>query len=182
VGISLPYANGPHGSRSSQDIGTLSPLERNPETFSISSQHSARSSSVLSLPISFHGSHHALTLPIPCVPPYCQLQATVLLGANMGFLFIQSVDANGSRVKNRSPAQIAIYVSIVLSLGSIIMSLLLVGEDLPETKEEVVCISWICHSAFQLINFLFYQGMYLGYLGKRRHNIDTEIRCSSRSV
>ena len=103
---------------------------------------------------------------------YCQLQATVLLGANMGFLSIQSVDANGSKVKNRSPAQIAIYVSIVLSLGSIIMSLLLVGED-PETKEEVVCISWIYYSAFQLINFLFYQGIYLGYLKKRRHNVDT---------
>jgi hypothetical protein len=54
-GCILPYANGPHGSRSSQDIGTLSPLERNPETFSISSRPSARSSSALSLPISHHG-------------------------------------------------------------------------------------------------------------------------------
>jgi hypothetical protein len=54
-GYILPYANGPHGSRSSQDIGTLSPMERNPETFSISSRRSARSSSALSLPISQHG-------------------------------------------------------------------------------------------------------------------------------
>ena len=53
-GYVLPYANEPHGSRLSQDICTLSPMERNPETFSISSRRSARSS-VLSLPISHHG-------------------------------------------------------------------------------------------------------------------------------
>lgn len=53
-GYILPYANEPHGSRSSQDISTLSPMERNPETFSMSSRRSAKSS-VLSLPISHHG-------------------------------------------------------------------------------------------------------------------------------
>ena len=56
----------------------------------------------------------------------------------MGFLSIQSVDA---RVENRSPTQIAIYVSIVMSLGSIIMSLLLFGKDFPTTSpKEVVCL------------------------------------------
>jgi hypothetical protein len=55
----------------------------------------------------------------------------------MGFLSIQSVDAG---VENRSPTQIAIYVSIVMSLGSIIMSFLLFGNDLPRTSNEVVCL------------------------------------------
>jgi len=60
----------------------------------------------------------------------------------MAFLSIQSVDPNGWRVGNQSPTQIAIYVSIVLSLGSIIMSLLLASEDLLRTYMEVVCISF----------------------------------------
>jgi hypothetical protein len=43
----------------------------------------------------------------------------------MAFLSIQSVDAGGDLVANRSAAQIASYISIVTSLGSIILSLLI---------------------------------------------------------
>jgi hypothetical protein len=57
----LPYANSPQGSRSSQDIGTLTPNERNPDAFSISSQRSGKSSSVNSLSLSQNGqSQHGL--------------------------------------------------------------------------------------------------------------------------
>ncbi|KAG0695926.1 hypothetical protein DFH29DRAFT_245741 [Suillus ampliporus] len=50
------------------------------------------------------------------------LQATVLLSANVSFLSINSVDAGG-----RSPTQIACYMSLVASLGSMIIGLLLVS-------------------------------------------------------
>lgn len=51
--------------------------------------------------------------------------ATVLLGANMSFLSIQSVDSNGNRERYRSAAQISSYISIVTCLGTIIFALLL---------------------------------------------------------
>ncbi len=53
-----------------------------------------------------------------------RLQATVLLNANIAFLAIQSIDDSSSD-KGRSPAQIASYVSTILSVGSIILGLLL---------------------------------------------------------
>jgi hypothetical protein len=56
------------------------------------------------------------------------LPATVLLSANMSFLAIQSVDNGGAKVKDRSAAQIASYISIVTSLGTVILSLLLVRQ------------------------------------------------------
>ncbi|KAK0193446.1 hypothetical protein F5146DRAFT_1181375 [Armillaria mellea] len=52
------------------------------------------------------------------------INATVLLNANVAFLAIQSIDAS-SVDKGRSPAQIASYVSTILSVGSIILGLLL---------------------------------------------------------
>ncbi|KAG1812958.1 uncharacterized protein BJ212DRAFT_1483013 [Suillus subaureus] len=52
------------------------------------------------------------------------LLATVLLNANVGFLSINSVDAGG-----RSPVQVASYMSLVSSLGSMILGLLLVSHN-----------------------------------------------------
>ncbi|KAG1881084.1 hypothetical protein F4604DRAFT_1678717 [Suillus subluteus] len=52
------------------------------------------------------------------------LLATVLLNANVGFLSISSVDAGG-----RSPVQVASYMSLVSSLGSMILGLLLVSHN-----------------------------------------------------
>ncbi len=52
------------------------------------------------------------------------LQATVLLNVNIAFLAIQSIDDSSSD-KERSPAQIASYVSTILSVGSISLGLLL---------------------------------------------------------
>ena len=59
---------------------------------------------------------------------HLRFQATVLLSANMSFLAIQSVDNGGAKVKDRSAAQIASYISIVTSLGTVILSLLLVRQ------------------------------------------------------
>ena len=55
------------------------------------------------------------------------VQATVLLNANVAFLAIQSVDNSGP-VGRRSSAQKASYLSIVNSVGTIILGLLLVRE------------------------------------------------------
>ncbi|KAE9407934.1 hypothetical protein BT96DRAFT_808664, partial [Gymnopus androsaceus JB14] len=52
------------------------------------------------------------------------LQNTVLLNANVAFLAIQSID-NASNNPGRSPAQIASFLSIVASFGSIILGLVL---------------------------------------------------------
>ncbi|KAG2154240.1 uncharacterized protein EDB93DRAFT_1248442 [Suillus bovinus] len=54
------------------------------------------------------------------------LLGTVLLGANVGFLAIQSVDSG----TGRSPTQIASYVSLVLSFGSIALGLTFITLDL----------------------------------------------------
>jgi hypothetical protein len=47
------------------------------------------------------------------------------LNANVALLAIQSVD--GNNVHNRSPTQLSSYLSILTSIGSIIMGLLLVN-------------------------------------------------------
>ncbi|KAF7986293.1 hypothetical protein HWV62_35236 [Athelia sp. TMB] len=60
--------------------------------------------------------------------------ATVLLNANMAFLSIQSVDTSGIFTGDRTIAQIVSYISIVTSLGSAILSLLLVKQN--RSKEE----------------------------------------------
>ncbi|OAX42623.1 hypothetical protein K503DRAFT_710268 [Rhizopogon vinicolor AM-OR11-026] len=52
------------------------------------------------------------------------LLATVLLNANVGFLAINSVDVGG-----RSPTQLASYMSLVASLGSITLGLLFVSHN-----------------------------------------------------
>ena len=73
-----------------------------------------------------------------------RFQATVLLNANMAFLSIQSVDNGGQVVKDRSPAQIASYISIVTSVGSVILSLLLVRQNRSRNRQlmdEAVSIS-----------------------------------------
>ncbi|TFK73482.1 hypothetical protein BDN72DRAFT_183056 [Pluteus cervinus] len=55
------------------------------------------------------------------------LFATVLLNANVAFLAIQSVDTH-TDPKFRSPAQIASYLSIIASIGCVILGLLLVAQ------------------------------------------------------
>jgi hypothetical protein len=59
-------------------------------------------------------------------------QATVLLNANVGFLAINSVDVSG-----RSPAQIASYMSLVASLGSILLGLLLSHNQIMDQSQAV---------------------------------------------
>ncbi|TEB20604.1 hypothetical protein FA13DRAFT_1717582 [Coprinellus micaceus] len=54
------------------------------------------------------------------------LYATVLLGANVAFLAIQTVDVDN--IHSRSPIQIASYMSTVFSIGCIVMGLLLVRQ------------------------------------------------------
>jgi hypothetical protein len=72
-------------------------------------------------------------------------KATVLLNANVAFLSIQSVDNNGIMVADRSAAQITSYISIVTSVGSVIISLLLVRQNRSKNRqsvEEAVSISF----------------------------------------
>ncbi|KAF8190319.1 hypothetical protein K438DRAFT_1831838 [Mycena galopus ATCC 62051] len=54
------------------------------------------------------------------------LYATVVLNANVAFLSIQSVDQGGNIVSARSAAQISSYLSMLTSIGSVIIGLLLV--------------------------------------------------------
>jgi len=56
---------------------------------------------------------------------YFNVQATVLLNANVAFLAIQSVDASAPK-GHRSYTQRASYLSIVASVGAIVLGLLLV--------------------------------------------------------
>ncbi|KAF9530151.1 hypothetical protein CPB83DRAFT_851059 [Crepidotus variabilis] len=62
------------------------------------------------------------------------LFATVLLNANVAFLAIQSVDTNDPTY-SRSPAQIASYLSVIASIGSIILGLLLIRQHRTKYKE-----------------------------------------------
>ncbi len=52
-----------------------------------------------------------------------QPKATVVLNANVAFLAIQSVDTDSP---SRRPEQIASYISVIASIGSIIIGLLLI--------------------------------------------------------
>ncbi|KAG9221645.1 hypothetical protein CCMSSC00406_0005558 [Pleurotus cornucopiae] len=62
------------------------------------------------------------------------LYATVLLNANVAVLAIQSVDDGGADGA-RTPVQISSYLSIAMSIGSIILGLLLVRQNRTKGKE-----------------------------------------------
>uniref|UniRef100_A0A0W0GDU7 WW domain-containing protein n=1 Tax=Moniliophthora roreri TaxID=221103 RepID=A0A0W0GDU7_MONRR len=62
------------------------------------------------------------------------LFGTVLLNANVAFLAIQSVDEDTAS-PNRSPAQIASYLSVVASIGSVIIGLMLARKNKVKSKE-----------------------------------------------
>jgi hypothetical protein len=64
-----------------------------------------------------------------CSVLQCFPQATVVLNANVAFLAIQSVDNNGYQNASRSPTQISSYLSVLTSIGSIIIGLLLVKQN-----------------------------------------------------
>ncbi|KAJ6595613.1 hypothetical protein DFH09DRAFT_1357542 [Mycena vulgaris] len=55
--------------------------------------------------------------------------STVVLNANVAFLSIQSVDQNGVASLERTPAQISSYLSMLTSIGAIIIGLLLVKQN-----------------------------------------------------
>ena len=59
-------------------------------------------------------------------------QATVLLNANVAFLAIPSVDTGDGHV---SAAQISSYLSIVTSVGCILVGLLLIRQHRVKSKE-----------------------------------------------
>ncbi|KAF9530150.1 hypothetical protein CPB83DRAFT_851058 [Crepidotus variabilis] len=61
------------------------------------------------------------------------LFATVLLNANVAFLAIQSVDMH-VRTSYRGPSQVASYVSVIASIGSIILGLLLIRQNRTKQK------------------------------------------------
>nr|GAT46161.1 predicted protein [Mycena chlorophos] len=57
------------------------------------------------------------------------LYATVVLNANVAFLSIQTVDTNGQQTPRRSPTQIVSYMSMLTSIGAIIVGLLLLRQN-----------------------------------------------------
>ncbi len=59
---------------------------------------------------------------------YTVTQSTVLLNVNVAFLAIQSVDDSSAK-EGRSPAQISSYISVIASIGSIILGLLLIRKN-----------------------------------------------------
>ncbi|KAF9568673.1 hypothetical protein CPC08DRAFT_746116 [Agrocybe pediades] len=61
------------------------------------------------------------------------LFATVMLNANVAFLAIQSVDTDTDPY--RSPAQISSYMSVVASIGSIVLGLLLIRQNRTKNRE-----------------------------------------------
>ncbi|KAK7026848.1 hypothetical protein VNI00_015390 [Paramarasmius palmivorus] len=64
------------------------------------------------------------------------LLGTVVLNANVAFLAIQSVDED-TPSPNKSPAQIASYLSVMASIGSIIIGLMLTRKNKANSKEAV---------------------------------------------
>lgn len=58
-----------------------------------------------------------------------------MLNANVAFLAIQSIDNIGTHV--RSPTQIASYVSMIASIGSIVLGLLLSRQNRTKFRETV---------------------------------------------
>ncbi|KAJ7664315.1 hypothetical protein B0H17DRAFT_1336738 [Mycena rosella] len=57
------------------------------------------------------------------------LYATVVLNANVAFLSIQSVDQGGLALPARTPAQISSYLSMLMSIGAVIIGLLLLKQN-----------------------------------------------------
>ncbi|KAI9067010.1 hypothetical protein FKP32DRAFT_1684141 [Trametes sanguinea] len=57
--------------------------------------------------------------------------STVILGANVGFLAIQSVDQGGNMVPHRSAGQIISYISTLLTIGNIIACTVLARQHRP---------------------------------------------------
>jgi hypothetical protein len=76
----------------------------------------------------------------------------VLLGANVGFLAIQSVDSG----VGRSPTQILSYMSLVLSFGSIALGLTFITLDLTgrDRGSEAVSICYLCTSSIHLLGLV----------------------------
>lgn len=58
-----------------------------------------------------------------------------MLNANVAFLAIQSVDVDND--PHRSAAQIGSYLSVVASIGSIVLGLLLIRQNRTKNRETV---------------------------------------------
>ncbi|KAF4564664.1 hypothetical protein EYR36_002602 [Pleurotus pulmonarius] len=82
------------------------------------------------------------------------LYATVLLNANVALLAIQSVDEGGSG-DIRTPVQISSYLSIAMSIGSIILGLLLVRQNRTKGKESAPEADASVRGFFQFLVFRF---------------------------
>jgi len=65
------------------------------------------------------------------------LFAAVLLNANVAFLAFQSFDIFSSTPFHRSPAQIASYLSVVVSIGSILLGLLLIRKNRDKSEDTI---------------------------------------------
>lgn len=71
----------------------------------------------------------------------------MLLNANISFLSIQSIDNNGNLVAKRSLTQIVSYISMVTSLGSVLLAMLLVRQNRSKGREaaDKAVSAFTCH-------------------------------------
>jgi hypothetical protein len=74
------------------------------------------------------------------------MQATVLMNASIAFLAIPTVD-NGQNTFTRSTGQIAGYISVVASLGSVIVGLILLHRN--RTQKDDIDVMVACHFALE---------------------------------
>ncbi|KAF9064960.1 hypothetical protein BDP27DRAFT_1269800 [Rhodocollybia butyracea] len=65
---------------------------------------------------------------------------TVLVNANVGFLAIQSID-NASNLPGRSPAQIASFLSVIASAGSIVLGLIHVRKHRGNPRDTAAAVA-----------------------------------------
>ncbi|KAJ3522958.1 hypothetical protein NMY22_g11662 [Coprinellus aureogranulatus] len=75
------------------------------------------------------------------------LYSTVLLGVNVSFLAIQSIDEKGSQGPWRTPSQRASYFSVVASMGSIASSLFLLTFVRHQEMNESVLYNYQIHAS-----------------------------------
>lgn len=104
----------------------------------------------------------------------------MLLNANVALLAIQSVDDGGSN-GIRTPVQISSYLSIAMSIGSIILGLLLVRQNRTKGKESAPeAVSSVCfikaHCCSHGFNLLIDEVHEQTFFGNTGHPLQPSIR------
>lgn len=102
---------------------------------------------------------------------YSNFEATVLLNANVAFLSVPGVINGDSPAQ--SAAQIASYMSIIMSIGSILLGLLLVRQNRTAKKDQVIPAVSACPH-FQFCMHL----SHVGGVSEQTHKVPLRHRVS----